>query len=311
MDPNNNTGTAAPAATTSAPKPDAAAPAATAAPVSDSAAPTPASTTAVEAAPSAPATPAAVASETLPPAAAAPASTPAAEAPKTPESQTILGTKPPETAESKPATENKPADQKPAEQPKAEGSPSAEPAPLPTYEKFTLPEGIQVDEVKLGEFTKDLGEFESANKVEHTKVQEFAQKLVNRYVTETQDTVTRVVDHYNKTWEKQKNEWREAFIADSEMGGNRQETTVKNLVSFVDEFGGDDSQKTELRKFMDTGIGNKPELIRLMNNAAQKINAMRLQYETETNNPLPGRTPESPKKSKTQTLYGKTAGQNS
>lgn len=230
----------------------------------------------------------------------------ATEAPKA--VSTILGAEPP-----KPATTPEPAKapvegEKPAVQPKADGSPSDEPAPLPTYEKFTLPEGIQMDDKRLGEFTKEIGEFELRTKADHVAVQEFAQNLVNRYVAETQDTVKRVTDYYTNTWDKQTNEWREAFIADPEIGGNRQETTATNVQSLVGEFGGNQEQVAEVRKLMDTGIGNNPALIRLMNNAANAVKELRMKYESEEGvRPLPGRQPITEKKSKTQTLYGKSS----
>lgn len=305
MNPENNTGEVAPAAPTPAPLPETAAPAAAPA-VENNPAPAPSTEQTVAPAPAPAATP------TIEPAPAPAPPEPAPAPSPAPVTKTILGSEPPKPApaaapenkDAKPVAEAKPA----AEQKKDEGGPSAEPAPLPTYEPFKLADGVQIDEKKLGEFTKELGEFEFANKgVEHAKVQEFAQKLVNRYVSETQETVQRIVDHYNNTWDKQKNEWREAFIADAELGGNRQETTAANVQKFVGEFGGDVKQVEALRGFMETGIGNHPALIRLMNNAASTVNALRLKYETETNAPLPGQKPVTEKRSKTQTLYGKSS----
>lgn len=298
----NNTGSAAPAVSTPAPK-------------SEISAPAPAADTAI----SAPATnPTPIAEPTALPAAEALASAPAVvDAPAAAEpvlaasaKTTILGSEPPKAATAL-APENKdvkPAGESVAEPKKDEGSQSVEPAPLPTYESFKLADGIQIDERKLGEFTKELGEFEIGTKAEHGKVQEFAQKLVNRYVSETQETVKRIVDHYTNTWDKQKNDWREAFISDPELGGNRQQTTATSVQNFVGEFGGDAKQIEELRGFMESGIGNHPSLIRLMNNANNEVKALRMKYESEEGvRPLPGHKPVSEKKSKTQTLYGKSS----
>lgn len=299
-----NTGAAAPAAAT--PKPnESTAPLSAVTETAPAAVPSPEPSTLVSAPSVAEPAPAPEAAPTDP----APASA----------ASTILGTEPPKVAPTPapaPASpEIKPAEgEKPADKPKEEGNQSADPAPLPTYEPFTLPEGIQVDDKRLGEFTKELAEFEVSNKVEHTKVQEFAQRLVNRYVAETQDTVKRIGEYYTNTWEKQKNDWREAFIADPELGGNRQETTATAVQNFVGEFGGSgegqakEQQITELRSFMDTGIGNNPLLIRLMNNAAGEIKALRMKYESEEGvRPLPGQKPVTEKKSKTQTLYGRSS----
>lgn len=301
----NNTGGAVPAVSNPAPIPETAVPAAAVAPAAPALSPSPET---------APAAPAPVAVSPASAAESAPAqSAPVTEAPKP--ASTILGTEPPKKEEApkadapKPVEENKPAEgDKPAEQPQAEDSQSAEPASLPTYERFTLPEGIQIDEKKLGEFTKELGEFQNSTKADQVEMQRFGQKLMDRYVAETQETIKRIDDYYKTTWEKTKNEMREQFVKDPELGGNRQETTAATVQNFVSEFGGNEQQIGDLRKYMDTGVGNKVELIRLMNNAANAVNNLRMKYESESGTrPLPGQKPVTEKKSKTQTLYGKTA----
>lgn len=311
MDPIDNTGGVAPAAQTPVIKPEVSAAPAPAVAPAVAPTPSPAAQPTLESV-----APAAVVAEPVPSteskASAEPA--PAASPEVAPAKTTILGTEPPKPADAAaaPTPENKDAKPAVAEAPaaepkKEEGGQSAEPAPLPAYEPFKFPEGLQVDEKKFGEFTKELGEFEVSTKADHGAVQEFAQKLVNRYAAETQETVKRIVDHYTNTWEKTKNEWREAFIADPEMGGNRQQTTATSVQNFVSEFGGDVKQIEELRGFMESGVGNNPNLIRLMNNANNAVKALRMKYESESNTPLPGQKPVSEKKSKTQTLYGKSS----
>lgn len=153
--------------------------------------------------------------------------------------------------------------------PKAEDAKLAEPveAPLPTYEAFTVPEGIQLDEKLMGDFGQDLAKFE-ASKPTHEDFQKFGQNLLNRHVDLVKETVTRLNDAYAKQWEKQTNEWRDNFFADPEIGGNRQDTTLSAARDFIRRYAGNETQQQELRDLMSkTGVGNHPALIRLMANA--------------------------------------------
>ncbi len=189
--------------------------------------------------------------------------------------ETALGSDPnakPAETEPEVKTEDKAPDaegEKPAdeavEQPKEEGSQSEEPAQLPTYEAFTLPEDVKLDDEKLGEFTKELAQFETDTKADHAKMQQFGQKLLDRYVAETQDNNKRLVEYFTNTWEKQKSDWKEAFEKDPEIGGNRKDTTVNAALEFIRTHGGNETQQQEFRDLMEsTGIGNHPAMIRLL-----------------------------------------------
>jgi len=65
---------------------------------------------------------------------------------------------------------------------------SAEPAPLPTYEPFVLPEGFQADET-LTQFTNDMAEFERAHGVDHEAMRAFGQQMVDKYAAKNQETL--------------------------------------------------------------------------------------------------------------------------
>lgn len=177
-----------------------------------------------------------------------------------------------------------------------EGSQSEEPAPLPTYEAFTIPEGLTLDEGKLGDFTKTLAEFESLTKADHTAMQGLGQQLVDRHIAEVQDAISRLNEHYINTWEKQKTDWYEQFKADPEIGGNRESTTVNAALSFIRTHGGSEAQQSEFRNLMETtGIGNHPAIIRLL---AQANMAM------SEGKPLPASLPKAKPMSKIQRRYG-------
>lgn len=225
---------------------------------------------------------------------------------ETKKAETVLGTSPaPEVPKEPPKDPAPPAEgdtpaAAPVEPKKEEGSQSAEPAPLPAYENFTLPEDIKLDDAKLGEFTKDLGEFERDSGIDHAKAQAFGQKLLDRYVAETQENNKRLIEHFTNSWEKQKNDWKTAFENDPDIGGNRKETTVNDALQAIAR-GGDETQQKEFRDVMEaTGIGNHPAVIRHLAN----LNRIIAKYETETATPLAGTKPALPAQSKVQKRYG-------
>lgn len=196
----------------------------------------------------------------------APAETPAVAAPVTAPIETLLtDDKKPEAA---PAAADTPAADTAADAPAA----PAEPAPLPTYEPFTVPEGFKLDDADLGEITKTLGEFEVATKADHAQVQGLAQKLMDKHTAVVNDTVQRINDYYQNAIEEQSSKWKDAFEADPEIGGNRRETTLKNAKKIIDVYGGDEAQRAELKTFLnDSKIGNHPGLIRLLAKAGEQL----------------------------------------
>ncbi len=259
----------------------------------------------------APAAPAVAETVSSTPAPAAPA---APEAVKTPEAAppaaTLLGAEPPKTetpapAETPPAEAAKPAEvksdapveaDKAPEQKKEEAAQSAEPAPLPTYESFKLPDGVTADEKGLGEFTGILAEIELA-KGDHAKMQEAGQKLVDRHIAEVQSALQRQSDFFVEAFTKQKSEWKTATENDQEIGGNRLNTSLGAANEFIRTHGGSAEQQQEFRDLMEkSGIGNHPAMIRML---AKANVAMR------EGKPLPAFKPESAPKSKIERRYGK------
>lgn len=200
----------------------------------------------------------------------------------------------------KPAEAPKPAEEvKPPEGVKenTEGGLSDEPAPPPTYDAFVLPEGIQLETDKVTEFTGLLAELEQSGKADHTAVQAFGQKAVEFYVNE----VKRVLEDTSKqqiaAWEKTRNDWKESFLKDPEIGGNRFQTTVDSALNFIRTHGGTAEQQTEFRNLMETsGLGNHPAMIRILAKAGSAMSE---------GAPLAAMKPVSAPKSKVTTMYGK------
>lgn len=226
--------------------------------------------------------------------------TPVSEPLKGPEAaptESLLGEQPKADApETPPTPEAKPAEGE-AVQEKTEGQ-SDEPAPPPVYDPFTLPEGFEVDGEQLKKFTDVLGELEVKTKAEHAALQEFGQKAVDLYTNEVKSAVDRLNKHYETTWENTKNEWKETFLKDPELGGNRWQTTINAATNFIRDHGGNEEQQLEFRSLMNTsGLGNHPAMIRLLANAGKAMSEGR---------PLAAVKPESPPKSKVAAMYGKS-----
>ncbi len=157
--------------------------------------------------------------------------------------------------------EEAPAEVKP-EETVAEAPTEPEVAPLPTFEPFTLPEGVTFDEAKMGEFTKELGEFSLNSKADQAEVQKLGQRMVERHVEELQ----RYTESLTHAWNKQKNDWKDSFLKDPEFT-NRTDTVVNSAIDAIAVYGGDVKQQEEFRGLMEsTGIGNHPAMIRLLSN---------------------------------------------
>lgn len=205
------------------------------------------------------------------------------------------------------AKEAKPQEVKPVEEEqKNESNLTDEPAPLPEYEPFTLPEGWSIDDTKLGEFNNLLAEFEVKNKANHAEVQALGQKMIDKYVADIQ----RIQDTSNQEVSKIRSEWKEAFEKDPELGGNRLETTKNILVEAVKSYSGSPEQVQAFGEFVEqTGIGDNPDLARLIVNQQKAIQYYKNKYESEADvKILAGTKPEIVNEKVWHKLYGNSAG---
>lgn len=145
----------------------------------------------------------------------------------------------------------------------AEEPPAVEP-PAPTYETIKLPEGIEMPAEELGRFTEILGD----NKI----APEIGQKLLDAYVAETQRSQTETLKNQHDVFNTTRAGWRDQFKADAEMGGNRQDTTIRNCAAVIEQYGGNAVQQAELRAMLTfTGGGDHPAMIRLLNNIGKVL----------------------------------------
>lgn len=207
-----------------------------------------------------------------PPATETPATAPNTTAPVTAPVETAPAAEPVKTdapVDAAPKTEtllaqDKKVEEKPAEV-KVEAEKPVEASTLPAYEPFTLPENIQFDDNKMGEFTKVLGEFEALTKAPHDEVQKLGQSLVDRHLGEMQ----RYTESLTQAWEKQKTDWKDSFLKSPEFA-DRTDAVVNAAIDAINVYGGDAKQQSEFRELMETtGVGNHPAMIRLLANVVQ------------------------------------------
>lgn len=176
---------------------------------------------------------------------------------------------------------------------------------LPSYEKFTLPEGVTLDDSKLGNFNKILGEFETGTKTDHTKMQVLGQQLIDMYTGEAKDLSQRVAQNQIDVWNRTREGWKEDFRKDREIGGNRQQTTIKQCKAVLERYAasaGDTRAKALTKVFSLTGAGDNPAMIHFINWSSQ--------FATERTRPVAATVPKAPvTNSRAQRRYAGSQGE--
>ncbi len=192
---------------------------------------------------------------------------------------TLLAEATAKTAEAPPAA---PAEAKPDAAPEA---PTA-----PTYEKFTLPENVTLDDAKLGAFTGLLGEYEAqiakTPAEAHAATQTLGQKLVDLYIAEKQAEAQRALEAQWSVWQNTNNDWVKQVKSDPEIGGNRFDTTMKQVGAMFDRYGAENGadRETAFRDALKvTGAANHPDIIRFVN--------WMTKFTNERARPVPAITP--------------------
>lgn len=208
------------------------------------------------------------------PVAAAPVAAPAevvapVEAPAAAEATPVVDVKadavPPEAKPTESAPVEKPASLlAEAGKETAEAAPIVDPAapvPVPTFEAFTLPEGVTVSEDGLKGVTDLLGEFESTTKADHRVVQELGQKFVDMYVQQKAADAQVQADN----WVNTRKAWQEEVKSDPIYGRNRHETFLRDAALVRDKFGSE-----RFKQMIDlTGAGDHPGMMDFVHNIAK------------------------------------------
>lgn len=140
-------------------------------------------------------------------------------------------------------------------------------AELPNYDELTAPEGMDVDEVALGNF-KELAATMNDGK---GLSKEDAQKLV--------DFRGEMVKAQADQWEQTFSEWRGEIQADKELGGKHfASKTVPNVLAAAEKFGG-----KEMVQLLKTNkmYGENPPLIRLLNRVGETLREDKVERSTK------------------------------
>ncbi len=207
--------------------------------------------------------------------------------------------------------ETKPEEKKPEAEKSVEGEKKPEiEAPLPTYEAFKLPENFKADDKALGEFSGLLGQLEIA-KGDHKATQEVGQKLIDLFTSKLGEATTQMTDYYAQVHQQQVKGWQEELQKDPVLGGSGDRTVLekntREMARFLAKNAGTKEEVTAFRALMtQTGVGDAPALVRVINNLKAKID----RYENESAKMLPGTKPvpsvsADPGKGIMQKLYGK------
>jgi hypothetical protein len=184
--------------------------------------------------------------------------------------ETVLGPDKPTAVDAKSADAS--AEAPPEGEKKEEVSQSDESAPLPSYEPWKFPDGVEIDQAQLGEVNKMFADFEIESKADHASVQKFGQQILDRHVESVQAAVTQIAEAYQKAWTDQANDWHQKFLSDPEIGGAKKDITSAAARDFVRRFGGSVEQQNSLLADMQrTGFGNHPDLLRALAKAADPI----------------------------------------
>jgi hypothetical protein len=158
--------------------------------------------------------------------------------------------KPQKTALSE-ALAKEPLDKKDSSLQGKDGPSDQEQSPI-SYEDFTVPEGI---EFSPDDMTRAKTIFAEGN-----LPQDQAQKYLDLHIEELNKHAEELQKRQIEGWNNIRQEWRDTFQADEEIGGNKADTSIKHGVGLLRSYG-----TPGLIEAIDrTGIGDHPEFIRFL-----------------------------------------------
>jgi hypothetical protein len=195
---------------------------------------------------------------------------PAEAAPESKDAKTD-GDKPPADAKDKKPDGEAPKDDKDAakDDPAKKDATAAEPPAPIKYEAFKLPEGIKLDDERIGKFTEIAGAAQVP--------QDVAQSMVDLHISEMQrlegEVRQQTEAHQRDVWKKLNDTWKTDARNDEQIGGNRLETALARGKAVLEEYGGTADQVRELiAHTSNNGMGNFPGFLRFLDNVAQALN---------------------------------------
>ncbi len=203
------------------------------------------------------------------------------------------GKKPAEAGEApKPKEGEGAAAAKEGEEPaKAAEGEAPKPEPI-TFEPFTAPEGFDLKEEAVKQFTEILGD-------PNLSAQERGQKLLDMYAAEVNGIRESYHQQQIDSWRQLNDQWKEGTRSDPELGGNRVNTTLSIAKAVIEEYGGTKEQQTELLSHVDNnGMGNYVGFVRLLHNIGTALNVLEDKIIA-----APSSSPSAPK-SRAERWYG-------
>jgi hypothetical protein len=176
--------------------------------------------------------------------------------------------------ESKPAEPGKEAAKEPSAQTgageakAADAAPEVKPPEPVKYDAFKVPETVKLEESRLKAFTDIVGPAQVK--------QDTAQALMDLHVGEITNAFKLAEQSQRDYWAKQIDTWKTQTRNDTEIGGNRLETSLSIAKAVVEEYGGSKEQQAELWQHISetrgNGMGNYVGFIRLMHNIGVALN---------------------------------------
>lgn len=149
----------------------------------------------------------------------------------------------------------------PAAETAVEPAAAAEAAPALKAEdyKFTLPEGVSVDETILGEFKNVAADW----KLDNAK----AQSLVDMQLRATEVAVNATAEAIKTQWKTTIDTWKGEIDSDPVLGGSNKDKVLTTLGRALDEYG----DKSTREAFDLTGAGWNPAILRFVHKMAAAL----------------------------------------
>lgn len=144
-----------------------------------------------------------------------------------------------------------------------EATASQPPAPV-KYEAFKVPDGIKLEDEKLAKFTEIVGTRQIP--------QEDAQNLIDLYIQERKSDVERAQAEQRRVWNALNDTWKTDLRKDTEIGGNRLETSLSMAKAVVEEYLKPQEARELLAHMSNNGMGNFKPMVRLLHNIGKSLN---------------------------------------
>ena len=175
----------------------------------------------------------------------------------------------------------------PGSEPAADPNAPAEPvAALPSYEAWTVPEGMVLQDDQISQYNELIGTL--------GLTQEAGQQLIDYGSEVLRNAQTRMAEQQHTVYEELRGTWRQSFETEA---GNRRETILNDAKSAIRSAVPDVKARQELWNVLSfTGAGDHPAVIKALAALGEKLR--------EPGKPLPS-LPGTPTTSAAQRRYAK------